>query len=245
MDSRVDDRARSPWTRPGVLIAAAFLLAVIVLGAVVVSRQGGGPAAADPSPSTSASTPTAPAGTATPSSSAPESVPADQTVPRVGPPATWVTVKTLLLPVSATAGPRVNTANEMTGYERTPTGALLAVADNDVRFPLVDDWRAATLSAVADTPGRAAFIEQRAAYGRVDPTPGQLTQIAGFNVVSYTPGRATIQLARVASDGGLTATTDTVVWERGDWKVLLPESGTTPPPAVLTSLQGYVPWSAS
>jgi len=159
---------------------------------------------------------------------------------------TWVQFETLALPVSAAAGPRVNTGTVMSGYQHTPAGALLAVADNDVRFSLADDWRTATLAAVADTPGRAAFIAQRAPYGQlVDPTPGQLTQIAGFNVVSYTPDRATIQIARVATDGGLTATTDTVRWEAGDWKVLLPDSGTTPPAAVLRSLAGYVPWSSS
>lgn len=238
-----DDQARRRWARPGVA-AAAFLLVAVVAGALAVFWPGRATTAAPTqAASVPASTPPAVPAPVLSSSTPPG---ADQTVPRVGPPVTWVQFKTLALPVSAAAGPRVNTGTVMSGYQRTPAGALLAVADNDVRFSLADDWRTATLAAVADTPGRAAFIAQRAPYGQLaDPIPGQLTQIAGFNVVSYTPDRATIQIARVATDGGVTATTDTVRWEAGDWKVLLPDSGTTPPAAVLRSLAGYVPWSSS
>lgn len=241
---------RNPWTRPGVLIAAAFLVVAVVLGIVVVTRTG----PATPASAPTVATTTTPAEAATPTVSAipgpavgtatsPGAGGGDQQLPRTAPPVSWVTVKTLALPVSATAGPRVNTDTVMSGYAHTPIGALIAVADNGLRFAVVDNWREATLSAVADTPGRAAFLQQRAAYGRVTPTPGQLTQIAGFNIVSYTPDRAVVQLARAAGDGSLTVTTDTVVWRDGDWELLLPDSGTTPPAADLQSLQGFIPWS--
>jgi len=240
---------RNPWTRPGVLIAAAFLLVAIVLGVLVITRTGPTAPAAAPTPS--ATLPVSPTGS-DPTLASPTSTSAgtpvadgDQRLPRTAPPVTWTTVKTLSLPVSATAGPRVDTDTVMAGYAHSPVGALLAVADNGLRFAVVDDWRSATMSAVADTSGRAAFVQQRAAYGRIDPTPGQLTQIAGFNVVSYTPDRAVVQLARAATDGSLTVTTDTVVWRDEDWKILLPASGTTPPAADLQSLRGFVPWSSA
>ncbi len=245
-----DSETRNPWTRPGVLVAAAFLVVAVVFGVVVITGTGGDSPAAGPTPTTSTTAVSAsalPPSTVSASSSS-TTVRAgggDQQLPRTAPPVSWVTVKTLALPVSPTAGPRVNTATVMAGYAHTPVGALLAVADNGLRFAVVDDWRAATRSAVADTPGRAAFLAQRAAYGTVTPTPGQLTQIAGFNLVSYTPDRAVIQLARAAGDGGLTVTTDTVIWGDRDWKILLPDSGTTAPTAALQSLQGFIPWSAS
>lgn len=241
---------RNPWTRPGVLIAAAFLVVAVVLGIVVVTRTGPATPAATPTVATTttsaeAATPTASTTPSTTASTAtsPGAGGGDQELPRTAPPVSWVTVKTLALPVSATAGPQVNTDTVMSGYAHTPIGALIATADTSARYSIVDDWRQATLASVADTPGRTAFLQQRAAYGRVTPTPGQLTQIAGFNVVSYTSDRAVVQLARAAGDGSLTVTTDTAVWRDGDWKLLLPDSGTTPPAADLQSLQGFIPWS--
>ncbi len=240
---------RNPWTRPGVLIAAAFLVVAVVLGVLVITRTG--PSAPAAAPTSSATVPVNPTGS-DPAPASPTPTPAttrvadeDQQLPRTAPPVTWTTVKTLALPVSASAGPRTNTDTVMAGYAHSPVGALLAVADNGLRFAVVDDWRPATLSAVADTPGRAAFLQQRAAYGQITPTPGQLTQVAGFNIVSYTPDRAVVQLARAAGDGSLTVTTDTVVWRDDDWKILLPASGTTPPAADLQSLQGFIPWSSA
>ncbi len=247
---------RNPWTRPGVLIAAAFLVVAVVLGIVVITRTRPTTPAATPTVATTTATTTATAEVPTPTGSATASTTAstasspvvgggDQQLPRTAPPVSWVTVKTLALPVSATAGPQVDTDTVMSGYAHTPIGALIATADNGLRFAVVDNWRRATLASVADTPGRAAFLQQRAAYGQVTPTPGQLTQIAGFNIVSYTPGRAVVQLARAAGDGSLTVTTDTVVWRGDDWKLLLPDSGTTPPAADLPSLQGFIPWSST
>lgn len=244
---------RNPWTRPGVLIAAAFFVVAVVLGTLVITRTKPATPAATPTLAVTTATAevrtptvTAPSShSATSTSTSPVVGGADQQLPRTAPPVSWVTVKTLALPVSATAGPQVDTDTVMSGYAHTPIGALIATADTSSRYSIVDNWRQATLASVADTPGRAAFLQQRAAYGQVTPTPGQLTQIAGFNVVSYTPGRAVIQLARAAGDGSLTVTADTVVWVDGDWKLLLPDSGTTPPAADLPSLQGFIPWSST
>jgi len=247
-----DGDTRNPWTRPGVLIAAAFLVVAVVLGILVITRTGPTTPAATPTVATTTATTTAAAEVPTPTvpatastATSPVAGGGDQQLPRTAPPVSWVTVKTLALPVSATAGPQVNTDTVMSGYAHTPIGALIATADNGLRFAVVDNWRQATSASVADTPGRAAFLQQRAAYGQVTPTPGQLTQIAGFNIVSYTPDRAVVQLARAAGDGSLTVTTDTVVWRDGDWKLLLPDSGTTPPAADLPSLQGFIPWSST
>jgi len=246
---------RNPWTRPSVLIAAAFLVVAVVLGIVVLTRTGPTTPAATPTVATTTAattaaaevpTPTVPATASTASTaSSPVAGGGDQELPRTAPPVSWVTVKTLALPISATAGPQVDTDTVMSGYAHTPIGALIATADTSARYSIVDNWRQATLASVADTPGRAAFLQQRAAYGQVTPTPGQLTQIAGFNIVSYTPVRAVVQLARAAGDGSLTVTTDTVVWRDDDWKLLLPDSGTTPPAADLPSLQGFIPWSST
>ncbi len=246
-----DDHGDNPWTRPSVFLSIAFLVLALVAGSIVLIRTHPGGAAAATVPSASAAvtpagvTPSpAPSTTPTNPSTAPTATALpDQSVPVTAPPATWITVATLSLPTSPLYGPKVNTnGTVMTGYEHSPTGALFAAADNRARYAAVADWRAATLSAVADTPGRAAFLVLRKADGVVVPTPGQFTQLAGFTFLSYTPAEAVMQFLNMGSDGSLVVTVNTVVWRDNDWKVLLPPSGDPPPGTQAQSAAGFIPW---
>ncbi len=248
-----EDNRPNPWTRPSMFLAIAFLVFALVAGSIVLIKTRHSPAATMvTSPATVAtatpSTPPSPAVSTrqSPVASSPAAALPDQTIPVTAPPATWITVATLSLPTSPLYGPRVNDGTVMAGYQHSPTGALFAAADNRVRFSVVPNWRAATLSAVADTPGRAIFISKRAPYGVVgEPSPGTFTQLAGFNIVSYTPDRSTIQVLSEATDGSLTTNVDTVVWEHRDWRILLSPTGDTPPLASAPSAGGFVPWRAS
>jgi len=139
---------RNPWTRPGVLIAAAFLVVAVVLGIVVITRTGPATPAATPTVATTTATTTAAAEVPTPTvpatastATSPVTGGGDQQLPRTAPPVSWVTVKTLALPVSPTAGPQVNTDTVMSGYAHTPIGALIATADTSSRYSIVDNWR--------------------------------------------------------------------------------------------------------
>lgn len=245
-----DDHGDNPWTRPSVFLSIAFLVLAIVAGSIVLIRThpGGAAAAAVPSASAAAITPAgvtpSPAPSTTPTKSTATALP-DQTVPVTAPPATWITVATLSLPTSPLYGPKVNDGTVMAGYQHSPTGALFATTDNRGRFALVRDWKTATLSAVADTPGRAVFLAQRQSLGTITPTPGEFTQLAGFNFVSYTPDRAVIQILSLATNGSYTSDVDTVIWENGDWRLLLSAAGDTPPLTSAPSAAGYVPWKAT
>ncbi len=243
-----DDHGDNPWTRPSVFLSIAFLLLALVAGSIALIRtHPGAAAAAVPSASAPAVTPTgvtpSPAPTTTPTNSTTTAAALpDQTVPVTAPPATWITVATLSLPTSPLYGPKVNDGTVMAGYQHSPTGALFAAADNRGRYAAVTDWRRATLSAVADTPGRAAFLVLRKADGVVVPTPGQFTQLAGFTFLSYTPAEAVMQFLNMGSDGSLVVTVNTVVWRDNDWKVLLPPSGDPPPGTQAQSAAGFIPW---
>jgi len=174
-----DDHGDNPWTRPSVFLSIAFLVLAVLAGSIVLIRThpGGAATAAVPSASAPAVTPTgvtpspAPSTTPTNSTSTAAALP-DQTVPVTAPPATWITVETLSLPTSPLYGPKVNDGTVMAGYQHSPTGALFAAADNRGRFALVRDWKTATLSAVADTPGRAVFLAQRQSLGTITPDAG-------------------------------------------------------------------------
>ncbi len=244
-----DDHGDNPWTRPSVFLSIAFLVLALIAGTVALIRTHPGAAAAVPSASAPAVTPTgvrpSPTSSTTPRSrSTTPTVTAlpDQTVPVTAPPATWITVETLSLPTSPLYGPKINDGTVMAGYQHSPTGALFATTDNRGRFALVRNWKTATLSAVADTPGRAAFLVLRKADGVVVPTPGEFTQLAGFTLLSYTPAEAVVQFLNMGSDGSLVVTVDTVVWQDNDWKVLLPPSGDPPPGTQAQSAAGFVPW---
>lgn len=251
-----DGDGDSLWTRPGTVLAIAFLLVAVVGGAIALYRtHPAGTAALAAVPSVSAPAVTAAASpapsTATAATGAPVSAAAtptasalpDQTVPVTAPPATWETVATLSLPTSPFYGPKVNVnGTVLTGYQHSPTGALFAAADNRARYAAVADWRTATLSAVANTPGRAAFLVIRQADGVVVPTPGEFTQLAGFTFLSYTPAEAVMQFLNVGSDGTLVVTVNTVIWQDNDWKVLLPPSGDPAPGTQAQSTAGFIPW---
>ncbi len=185
-----EDSRANPWTRPSMFLAIAFLVFAVIGGALVLvkTRHSTGAAAAavvtSPAAVTTATGSTPPSPRASTTASAVASSAAalpDQTIPVTGPPATWITVATLSLPTSPLYGPKVNDGTVMAGYQDSPTGALFAAADNRVRFSVVPNWRTATLSAVADTPGRAIFISKRAPYGVVsEPSPGTFTQLVGL-----------------------------------------------------------------
>jgi len=246
-----DEHGDNPWTRPSVFLSIAFLVLAIVAGSIALLRThpGGAAAAAVPSASAAAITPTgvtpSPTPSTTPAKPTATALP-DQTVPVTAPPTTWITVETLSLPTSPLYGPKVNDGTVMAGYQHSPTGALFAAADNRARFSLVPNWKVATLSAVADTPGRAVFIRNRAPYGVIAaPAPGTFTQIAGFNFVSHTSDRVVIQILSLATDGSYTSDIDTVVWENGDWRLLLSDAGDTPPLTKAPSAAGYVPWKVT
>lgn len=249
------DGGDSTWTRPGVFLSIAFLVFALIGGgfvlvrshsstpavAAVASASAVGVSTGTPSPTYSSSTTPTPANTASTATASAVALP-DQAIPVTAPPATWITVVTLSLPTSPRYGPKINDGTVMAGYEHSPTGALFADADNAARFAVVPDWRTATLSAVADTPGRAAFLAQRAAYGVITPTPGEFTQLAGFNYLSYTPDKAIVQVIRANGDGQFVVSVDTILWQGNDWKVSLPESGQLAAGTVAQSAAGFVPW---
>ncbi len=255
MAANGEDNRANPWTRPSMFLAIAFLAFALIGGAVVLlkTRHSTNATAAavvtSPAAVTTATGSTAPSSrastAASPAASSPAAALPDQTIPVTGPPATWITVATLSLPTSPLYGPKVNDGTVMAGYQHSPTGALFADADNHGLFSISPNWLAVTRSAVADTPGRVAFIKLRAPYGVApNPSPGQLTQLAGYNFVSYTPDRAIFQLLREGVDGSFTTSTDTMIWQNGDWKILLQSNGEGAPIASAPSADGYVPWKA-
>lgn len=229
---------RSPWTRPGFLLAGGFaVLVVVLLVAVLVLTSGDEPEAGPQPPAAPA-----PSGEA-PSASSPRDV-GPTTVP-TSPPENvrWQLYHTVALPFSEQAGPYEAGRSTATGYAHTPTGALLAAAQIPIRKLVAPDWRSVVEQQIVAGPGREAFTQARAEVSGAEVTPGQFGQYAGFKFVNYTPDTATIQFVTRFVSGQMQATTITVQWSQGDWKLVLqPDGGDSPTAQPVSDLTGYVAW---
>lgn len=230
----------STWTRPGALLAAAFLAVAAVVGTVVATRGGDGAADGLAGPSAGnpvAAPPSGPDGGASVGGE-------DGAVPTAAPSAVrWELYATVAVPFSP-AGPRQVEGDVATGYAHTPTGALVASQQISARKALAVDWRAVVDASVAPGLGRDAWVALRAGYGRLDPPqPGQLGQTAGFRFVDYSPERAVIQTVSRFASGTLQVTTYTVAWSGRDWRLVLqPDGSDSPTGQRVGSLAGFVAW---
>jgi hypothetical protein len=207
-----------------------LLVAVLV---VTSGGDSGQPNAQNPAPT--------PGGTVAPSSTVD---PGPVTVPSAAPQnVTWQLYHTVALPFSSQAGPYQGGDSTATGYAHTPTGALLAAAQLPIRKLVAPDWQAVVTQQIVPGPGRDAYLAARAKVTDAAVTPGQFGQFAGFTFVNYAPGMATIQFVNRFVSGRLQATTITVQWAEGDWKLVLqPDGGDSPTAQPVPDLTGYVPW---
>jgi hypothetical protein len=234
-------RGGRPWTG---YAAAAFML-VLVTAALVAWLVGGGdgrPALPEPITNPPVSEVPGP-GTA---SGSPED--GDQTLS--APPAgvVWQSWRAASLPYSPTAGPREVEGAVASGFSRTPAGALLAAVHTTARLTLAPNpgWEKAVETMALANEGRDKWVAARKGVTiTAAPAPGTLAQIAGFQITSYNPDDAAIQLVTKSSDSSLSVSPVHVRWHDGDWKVVMTGRGglfgTRTP---LTDLNGFIAWGA-
>jgi hypothetical protein len=234
------DSEREPgrFRHAGFLAAAGFLVLVVVLAVAIFARSGGRSKSSKPpaaAPSTS-SVPPASAGDC-------HLTDTDQQIPQTGPAATWTIYKTLALPTSPTAGPAIIAGDVARCYAHTPTGALFAAAQLDMRFVVADDWRKVVDQQVVPGPGRDAYIKDREAGAVSTDTHG--VQLAGFKFVTYSPAMAVIQFAAHTPDGSYQSNTVTVAWSGTDWRLQLqPDGEDSPTFPRISSLDGFIHWGS-
>jgi len=242
--------------RPGTALAGAVAVVLLVgAGSVAVfgghstpiGRSAARPAGLDPSvapsrPAVSAGPTVAPIGTLPGAATTSPEVQLLLTAP----PVTWQLFSGEALPYSPTAGPRTVDGPVYAGYERSQTGALIAAAQIGTRYLLTPGrgWREVARRQVLPSVGRDVFMAARARVDELTVPPGTYGQLAGFRVITYTPDVAVFALvSRFATTGMLQATTTTVKWAGGDWRLeLQPDGGTSPTAQQLPNLDGYIVW---
>ena len=261
-------KSSSPWENRGFVASAIVIGAVVVCVIVflVLGRTGGDQPGAGSTPTPSLTEPTdlpsdqpsePPATPGDDPSSTPVTPPPvnnavggckaknpDQRIPRTAPPAvSWQFETDMLIPLQAQGGPATTDANGLRYcFAHSPTGAVLAamVTLGQIRNP--DLTKAVLQHRIVPGAGRTRALNEN----RTSPTPrntGDVSQFTGFKVVDYLPARAIVAVAVQVDFRSVASLTLTLMWQGGDWKVVLQPDGSfngDVAPDILGSLDGYV-----
>ena len=248
MSQPFSDSEPGPFQKKGFLISAVFLVAVILVGAVVIftGRDGGkdvsGSGGATPSKSApasgSASAPATGDGTC---SAFPH---LDTAVPKAAPDAKGQLFRTVALPESSSAGPAVTDKDMKRCYAHSPAGALVAATQIGARSLLAsnwdDVWERQTYG--ADKQGQLDMV--RKAFEKSppgDPAPGEMGQYAGFHFITYDNNLAVLDLLLRFQDGTLQVTPATMRWHGGDWQMEISNDSQR---RNVQSQEGFTSWGA-
>lgn len=236
--------ATRPFQKKGFVLSAVFLVAVVLVGALVIFTSGDGS-----DNGTTAAEPTAPVPTsaaapspATSDGSCPAFGNADPGVPTRGPAAEWGLLRTQALPSSTEAGPALSDGDLRRCFAHSPTGALIAAAQISSRSMLAGNWQDVwEQQTYGDTKDEqlAALTEQFSSSPLPDPAPGELGQYAGFHFVTYSPDSAVVELLVRFTDGTLRVSTASLRWHEGDWQL---EVSDTAQQRSVSSEEGFVAW---
>lgn len=233
-----DDTNSSSGFGRGFIIAAIVVVLVVLAGVIVLVSSIVGKPKADPSPRPSQSVDSAAA-----SVCGLPGYDTKNTLTQAPTDAKWALVGDTASPASKKAGPgRTSSDGLKTCFAHTAEGALFA-AINFIAAPSDGNLRPHLADLLADGSGKT--ITEHSSPGQ--PSSAR-AQVAGFAIDKYDGAHATVDVALLysTSDGALVSAPVELVWEHGDWKVVVTDQGTLPlAPAPLQSLGGYIPWSGA
>jgi hypothetical protein len=230
---------QNPLTKPKFIISAVVVAIIVALGIILaLIPKGGGNPAAEPSNSGYATASTQPSAAA--AASVCGLPPGDQAKPATTPTDTkWELVGKIAAPTSPTQfGPGKTEANGLRScFAHSPTGALYAGANVAV-LSATGKARLVYEQLAVPGPERDALLNQP----EPQETSSVTAQIAGFQIRSYDADRAVIVIAAKGSNGALVSVPVPLQWHGGDWKVVVPATGSTGG-GQISDLSGFIPWS--
>jgi hypothetical protein len=173
---------------------------------------------------------------------------ADQAVPNTTAPSdlSWSLFQTVPVPSSPTAGPGVvsDDGNVAKCFADTPVGGLVAELQISTRYLISPAWRTVVADQVMPSPGRTFYVRARSAIPTVN-APGDYCTPSAYSILSYARGRETVEVVSQCG-ANLQATTGTVVWRGGDWRLLLqPNGGESPHATQVASEVGFVSFGSA
>ncbi|MUK01612.1 hypothetical protein GM708_06535 [Vibrio cholerae] len=246
-DTPTENESRNPFTRPGFILSAALIVALIaaVLVIAFLPRNGNDEATTPTPAETSSAATTEP--TATEAATAAESVcglpSSSDTALGTAPQSNWELTGTMAVPSDPEqVGPGSATAEGTPFcFAATPAGALYA-ATNIFASLVYGDQMSVFQQQVASGQARDEAIAALEADGVASDPADPAFQVQGFQMQRYSPSAATVVLGFEIENGSVGSITMPLLWEDGDWKLALEQSG-PPEPRQLNDLTGFIPWS--
>ncbi len=240
---------QNPFTRPGFIISAALILAMIAAVAVIFFLpQDDSTAQQAPAAPADTSAPAAPATSAAAAGKSICGLPAtSETALGAAPASTWELVGRMAAPTDpGTIGPGVTDEDGFRScFAHTPAGALYAATN----LVALGSSKSQVLNAkltdrlLVHGPGRDIAMKDSATLA---PSTGADTtvQIRGFLLKSYTPAEADVDLAFETKSGVLAHTVLPLRWVDGDWKAKVSDDGDLINNITqLSDLGGFIAWS--
>jgi hypothetical protein len=238
----------NPFTKPGFIIAAALVVALIA-AAVVIFLLPKGQDNAQPTPGTAASanpTTASPSATAVAGKSVCGLPSSTETALGAAPKSKWELVGKIAAPTDPkTFGPGVTDEDGFRScFAKSPTGALYAatniLAMGSSGDPVLN--RKATDQLLMPGPGR----DIARADSSSKSTSNSTVQFRGFVIKSYSPSAANVDIAFQTDKGLLGHAVLPLQWADGDWKLAIADSGQLINEiAQLRDLSGFIPWSGA
>lgn len=246
-ESTQSSTERSPFTKPGFIISAALviaLIAAVVLIFILPKADNTAQPAPASSPDNVSATPPKSADAAGKSvCGLPSST---ETALGTAPKSKWELVGKMAAPTDPkTFGPGVTDGDGFRScFANSPTGALYAAANMIAlgSSGTQDELKLADKLLVPG-PGRDAAITE--AKTRTSTAgSGETAQVSGFLIKSYSPAEADVDLAIKLPNGALAHSVLSLRWVAGDWKVKASDDGQIfNGVAQLSDLSGFILWS--
>lgn len=232
----------NPFTKPGFIIAAALVIALIA-ATIVIFLLPKGQGNAQPAPTESTSPATAnPSASAASGKSACGLPASKETALGSAPKSKWELVGTMAVPTDpSVAGPGTAEDGLRSCFAQSPTGALYATA-NIWAASFNGYAKQVYLELAADSPTRDKAVQAIKDGKDVGGGSSPNIQIAGFIIHSYTPTAAVVELALRTSDGGYGTLSTSLLWEEGDWKLDMPAAGGGTVRQI-SDLSAFIPWA--
>jgi hypothetical protein len=246
-ESTESSTERSPFTKPGFIISAALVIALIAAVVVIFFLPKADSTAQQPPASSSAGASSAPAKSADAAGKSVCGLPAStETALGTAPKSKWELVGKMAAPTDPkTFGPGVTDGDGFRScFANSPTGALYAAANMIAlgSSGTQDELKLADKLLVPG-PGRdAAMKEARTRTSTAGS--GEIAQVSGFLIRSYSPAEADVDLAIKLPNGALAHSVLSLRWVAGDWKVKASDDGQVfNGVAQLSDLSGFILWS--
>jgi hypothetical protein len=240
----------NPFTKPGFILAAALVVALIAAALVIFllpKGQDNTHAAPAPSPDSTFTTPTTSADAAGKSiCGLPSST---ETALGTAPKSKWELVGRMAVPTDPlAAGPGLTDSDGFRScFAHSPTGALYSAMNIGALGSAGSPPLEVKLADKLLVPGKGRDAAMNEAASSTASTGSATTiQVKGFSLKSYTASEANLDLAFETNKGVLVHTILSMRWMDGDWKVKPADDGVTfSGVSQLSDLSGFILWSGA